>query len=306
MNKSTRLILVFLAALSAWIAVPRCLGQRGRRSRPRFAAPPAFGAAVGVLVSAGRQPHPRRHHGRSGGHGPGRHRRRALHGNRSGRAARAGKVRRAAVARTLPTHLQRSAPARARSEHEQRRRLVRQRRAVDHAGALHAAASCGPRRTSPARSNSTRCCRSRRRQRTSIATSRVFAYPTPKSNYSIPHIRGKSAAVTEEIPLRTTFPVAGRRCGPRTRSHRESDGEARPGRPARVGRAGRRLDAAAAGPHDHRQGQSSRAAGRPRPGVRQAQQGGGRGPLQRPDGEAHRREPAAGGRKTHACLDAHR
>ncbi len=38
----------------------------------------------------------------------------------------------------LPTHLQRSAPARPASEHEQRRRLVRQRRAVDHPGTLDA------------------------------------------------------------------------------------------------------------------------------------------------------------------------
>jgi hypothetical protein len=34
----------------------------------------------------------------------------------------------------------------------------------------------------------------------------VFAYPTPATNYVIPHIRGKSAAVREEVPLRTTFP----------------------------------------------------------------------------------------------------
>jgi len=34
----------------------------------------------------------------------------------------------------------------------------------------------------------------------------IFAYPTPATNYVIPHIRGKSAAVREEVPLRTTFP----------------------------------------------------------------------------------------------------
>ena len=51
------------------------------------------------------------------------------------------------------------------------------------------------------------------------------------------------------------------------------------------------VDDPAPRPHDDRQGQSSRAAGRPRPGVRQAQQGGGGGPLRRPDGQAHRRQP---------------
>ena len=35
----------------------------------------------------------------------------------------------------------------------------------------------------------------------------VFAYPTTGTNYLIPHIRGKSAATREEVPLRTTFPV---------------------------------------------------------------------------------------------------
>ncbi|MBM3861268.1 MAG: hypothetical protein FJ395_16700 [Verrucomicrobia bacterium] len=35
----------------------------------------------------------------------------------------------------------------------------------------------------------------------------VFAFPTPATNYVIPHIRGKSAAVREEVPLRTTFPT---------------------------------------------------------------------------------------------------
>ena len=35
----------------------------------------------------------------------------------------------------------------------------------------------------------------------------VLAYPTPAMTYSIPHFQGKSAAVREEIPLRTTFPT---------------------------------------------------------------------------------------------------
>ncbi len=34
----------------------------------------------------------------------------------------------------------------------------------------------------------------------------VLAYPTPATSYTIPHLQGKSAAVREEIPLRTTFP----------------------------------------------------------------------------------------------------
>jgi hypothetical protein len=34
----------------------------------------------------------------------------------------------------------------------------------------------------------------------------LLAYPTPPRNYVIPHIQGKSAAIREEIPSRTTFP----------------------------------------------------------------------------------------------------
>lgn len=36
----------------------------------------------------------------------------------------------------------------------------------------------------------------------------VFAFPAPASNYVIPHFRGKSAALREEVPLRTAFPAA--------------------------------------------------------------------------------------------------
>ncbi len=35
----------------------------------------------------------------------------------------------------------------------------------------------------------------------------VFAYPAPAGNYVIPHLRGKSAAAREEIPLRASFPA---------------------------------------------------------------------------------------------------
>ena len=35
----------------------------------------------------------------------------------------------------------------------------------------------------------------------------VFAWPTPATNYAIPQIRAKSAAVREEVALRTTFPA---------------------------------------------------------------------------------------------------
>ena len=44
-------------------------------------------------------------------------------------------------------------------------------------------------------------------------------------------------------------------------------------------------------PHHDRQGQPSRAGIGPRAGMRQAQQGGGRSPFQRPDGPADRRQP---------------
>jgi len=46
----------------------------------------------------------------------------------------------------------------------------------------------------------------------------VFAYPTTATNYVIPHIRGKSAAVREEVALRATFPaLAGDAVVPRER-----------------------------------------------------------------------------------------
>ena len=35
----------------------------------------------------------------------------------------------------------------------------------------------------------------------------VFAFPTPATSYVIPHLRGKSAAGREEVPLRATFPA---------------------------------------------------------------------------------------------------
>ncbi len=38
----------------------------------------------------------------------------------------------------------------------------------------------------------------------------VFAFPTPANRYLIPHLRGKTAETTEEIPLRARFPSAGR------------------------------------------------------------------------------------------------
>jgi len=35
----------------------------------------------------------------------------------------------------------------------------------------------------------------------------VFAFPTPASNYALPHLAGKSAATAEEIPLRAAYPA---------------------------------------------------------------------------------------------------
>jgi hypothetical protein len=34
----------------------------------------------------------------------------------------------------------------------------------------------------------------------------VFAFPTPKQNYTIPNLRGKSAETVQEIPLKAVFP----------------------------------------------------------------------------------------------------
>ena len=58
-------------------------------------------------------------------------------------------------------------------------------------------------------------------------------------------------------------------------------------RPPDLGRAGRQVDDPPPRPHQHRQRERARAGERPRPGVRQAEQGGHRGELRGHDGEAH-------------------
>ena len=110
------------------------------------------------------------------------------------------------MARVVPTHLQRIASARDASEHEQRRRLVRQRRAVDHP---ELSMQCivwtetkvvGPRQYDGVLPQP-------KATKDFYRDIAVFAYPTPATGYTIPRIRGKSAAVWEEVPLRTTFPA---------------------------------------------------------------------------------------------------
>ena len=108
------------------------------RAAKRIRRPAARRQAVGLLVLDQRQHHPRRHHGRPGGHAARGHRRRADHGGRSRRAARPRRLRRTPVAGTLQVHARRGPPPGPGSQHEQRRRLVRQRRALDHARTVHA------------------------------------------------------------------------------------------------------------------------------------------------------------------------
>ena len=112
-----------------------------------------------------------------------------------------------------------------RSQHEQRRRLVRQRRTVDHAGAFHAAGRLDRDATWPARGISTRCCRSRKAIKDFYRDIALFAFPTPASNYAIPHIHGKSAAVRggDSVCARR-FPRCRRDDRP-ARPHRGSDGK---------------------------------------------------------------------------------
>ena len=67
-------------------------GQRSGRSQGGVRPAAGLGPALGLLVLAQRQHHPRGHHRRPGGHEARRHRRRADHGGRPGRARRAGRL----------------------------------------------------------------------------------------------------------------------------------------------------------------------------------------------------------------------
>ena len=130
-----RLFFAILLAIAAVRQRARCGTFRIAKGIRR---PAGCGPAVGLLVLAQQQHHQGRHDGRPGGHEARGHRRRADHGGRSGRAAGPRPLRRTQVAGTLQAHAQRGQPAGPGSQHDQRRRLVRQRRALDHARTVDA------------------------------------------------------------------------------------------------------------------------------------------------------------------------
>ena len=82
--------------------------------------------------------------------------------------------------------------ARPRSEHEQRRRLERQRRPVDQARAVHAEGRLDGNRRRRARSISRACCRSRRPPPDFYRDIAVLAFPAV-GDYRIPDIEAKAA-----------------------------------------------------------------------------------------------------------------
>ncbi len=260
---------------------------------------------MGVLVPARREHHKQRHHGGPRGDGARRDRRRALHGDGAGDAEGPRRLRRSALARPLPARPPRGGAARDRDQHEQRRRLVRQRRTVDHAGAVHAEARLdGDQRHRP---------RSvRGRPRPSAGRARLL----PR------HRRPRAPGALQRRAYRRDQGQGCVRPGPRlvrrpcelarasARADRAVCGNppgrvrCRRGRSDRVGRAGGRMDDPPPRPYDHRQGEPSRTEGRPRARMRQAQPRGGAGDVRRTHGEARWRRRAAG--RKDARLDAHR
>ncbi len=122
----------------------------------------------------------------------------------------------------------------------------------------------------------------------------VLAFPTPAGKARIENIEGKSALAPTVHPRPQPVAFGPGRCrrfaaiGSWT-----STAKLRRRRPADLGRARRaswtmlRLGHTTTGKDNH-----PAPAGRPRPGVRQAQPGGDRGPVRRPDGQADRRRRA--------------
>ena len=121
------------------------------------------------------------------------------------------RFRRAAVARAVQARLPRGAPARPGSEHEQRRRLVRQRRAVDHAGAVDAEGRLDRDGRRGAAAVRRRAAAAAGRRRTSIATSPCWPFPTPAGNVLASRTSSGKSVVRcrQHIPPQpATFPVA--------------------------------------------------------------------------------------------------
>ena len=141
--------------------------------------------------------------------------------------------------------------------------------------------------------------------RITIATSPCWPFPRRRATRAFEELGGKAAYAPA---ARRTPGAIGLRLPPEravaARPDRGPDGADGQRRPAGLGRAGGQVDGPAPRPHDHRQGQSSRAGGGPRAGVRQAQQGGGRGDFDGLMGKLIADAKPLGGQD--ARLDAHR
>ena len=102
------------------------------------------------------------------------------------------------------------------------------------------------------------------------------------SGYRLEDFQGKAAMVARHLVAPAQWPAAPPGAAILRGRIVELTAGHGPRRPDHLGRAGGQVAAAAVRPHDHRRGEPSGPRGRPRPGVRQAQQGSRRGPLQRP------------------------
>ncbi len=121
----------------------------------------------------------------------------------------------------------------------------------------------------------------------------VLAFPTP-GNYRIPDIQIKAAyqvggappIATQQLPKEMVI---------RPRADRESQPAHEPARAIDLGSSRGPVDHFADRAHQHRHAKRSGAGQRLRAGMRQAQQGGHRGPFPRHDGPLDRRRGTCGG-----------
>ena len=193
------------------------------------------------------------------------------------------------VARPVPARGRRGRAAGPGSEHEQRRRLERQRRAVDQARAVDAEGRLERDRDQRARRHFEGSLAAAA-SRWPVSTATSPCWPSrARADYRIPAFEAEGGL--SETAQSSAKPAA-RAARPRWSSSRSQivDLTARMDarRPPRLGRAGGQVDDPALRAHQHRGRERAGAGERPRAGVRQAEQGGHRGQLHRHDGEAER------------------
>ena len=223
-----------------------------------------------------------------------------IHGSGSGRAERESRFRGPAVDGIVLPRLPRGEAARARNQHEQRRRVVRQRRAVDHAGTLHAEGGLEGNR-GRRRQEVDRCrCRSPRPCADTTATSPCWRCPHPEGNERIPNSGNKALFAPGHLP---PLPAdvsrdPGASVIPRGKIvdlTGKKKWDVPPGKWLVM-----RFGCTTTGKDNHPGARSGA-----RLGMRQVQQGGHRAALQESDRQAGREEQAAVRQGQGVCLDPH-